>query len=142
MPEGLPEIRQAICVNEWALYLQDLGRLNAAARCFERYIEWGLRKEDWKSASIGNRNLTDALILAGRLTAASEAAEAAVRLAMRADDSKQRSYSYVSRAHIRSLRGETSGALADFRKALHWQHQIDGEPALHQDCLKKYWEEY
>ncbi len=128
LPEGLPEPKQAVFVNEWALYLQDLGRLDAAARCYERHCELQLLREKWAFASRGNQNLADVLLLAGRLAAGAEAAAEALLLAGRADDASERYSSYAYRAHARALRGETSGALADFRDALHWQHEHEKKP--------------
>ncbi len=125
LPERLPENDQVTFVNEWALYLTDLGRLDAVARCFQRYIESSLPRDDWENASIGNQNVTDVMLLAGRLTAASEAAEEALGLAERADDASGRSKSYAYRGHVRASRGETPGALDDFRDALHWQHEYE-----------------
>ncbi|MEE8525734.1 MAG: TIR domain-containing protein [Thermoanaerobaculia bacterium] len=128
LPEGLSEARKAIFVNEWALYLKDLGRLDAAARCYERSREASLQREHWTHASANNQNLTEVLVLAGRLTAASESAEEALRLAERADDAHYRCFSHAFRAHVRALRGETSGALDDFRDAHHWQHEAQKKP--------------
>ena len=125
MPEGLSEERQGIFVNEWALYLGGLGRLDAAARCYERASESDYRREKWWNVSTGNQNLTEVLLLAGRVLAASQAAEEALRLAERADDVWERCKSYAFRAHVRALRGEMSGALADFRDALRWQHESE-----------------
>lgn len=128
LPEGLAEADQAVLVNEWALYLTDLGRLDAAARFYGRVIEMAMRQKNWENASSGNQNLADVLLLAGRLTVASEAAGEAQRLAERVDEPWERYKSYVYRAHVRALRGETSGALADFSDALHWQHEHEKKP--------------
>ncbi len=123
LPDGLLENDQAIFVNEWGLYLSSLGRLDAAARCYERNIEMRMRKKKWENASTSNQNLAEVLLLAGRLTAALQTAEEALRLAERADEVEGRRDSYAYRAHIRALRGETTGALADFRNTLHWLHK-------------------
>ena len=64
----LPEATQSIFINEWALYLKNLGRLAAAARCYELHNEMRMRQENWKNASIGNQNLCDVLLLSGRLS--------------------------------------------------------------------------
>jgi tetratricopeptide (TPR) repeat protein len=64
----LPEDDQASFINEWAMYLTSLGRLAAAARCYELYIESSVRREDWMNASIGNQNLCDVWLLSGRLS--------------------------------------------------------------------------
>lgn len=64
----LRERTQGIFINGWALYLQSLGRLAAAARCYELYIELALWRNDWSEASIGNRNLCDVWLLSGRLS--------------------------------------------------------------------------
>jgi hypothetical protein len=64
----LPETTQAIFINEWALYLNNLGRLAAAARCYELDAEMAIRQENWNHASIYNRNLCDVWLLSGRLS--------------------------------------------------------------------------
>ena len=46
----LPEATQSIFINEWALYLKNLGRLAAAARCYELVIKTDMRQEDWNNA--------------------------------------------------------------------------------------------
>jgi len=127
LPEGLSENDQAVFVNQWALYLRDLGRLSAAAHCNERHNEYQMRRAKWGYASTGSRNLADVLLLAGRLKDALKAAEDALRLANRADDAWKRCNSYAFRAYTRSLLGETSSALDDFRDALHWQHEHQKE---------------
>ena len=66
--KGLPEATQAVLINEWALYLMNLGRLEAAARCYEHFIESSVRREDWINATSGNLNLCDLWLRAGRLT--------------------------------------------------------------------------
>lgn len=128
LPEGLPENVQAIFVTEWALYLKNLGRLDAAARCYERGNEPDYRKKNWAGASVGNRNLAAVLLLAGRLAAGAEAAGEALRLAERADDAGERCEAYAFRAHARDLKGEISAALADFRDALKWLHKSEKKP--------------
>jgi len=125
--ESLSEGDQAGFINEWALYLQHLGRLDAGARCYERANEPDYRCENWKGASISNRNLADVLLLAGRLAAGLQAAEEALRLAEKPDEAADKFKSHAFRAHARALRGETDAALADFRDALHWQHQESGK---------------
>ncbi len=127
LPEGLSEHSQAAFVNEWALYLQALGALVPGARCYECQIELRMRQRSWANAARGNLNLLGVLFLSGRLATASEATEEALRLADRADDDELRCYSYASRAHVRAQRGDTPGALADFRSALHWQHEAEGD---------------
>ncbi|MCP4662119.1 MAG: hypothetical protein GY856_42495, partial [bacterium] len=127
LPEGLPENDQANFVNEWALYLNELGRLDAAVRCCERVNDLSLKKEDWENASRGNLNLTEVLFRAGRLAAGLRAAEEALQLAERADDAEERSNSHAYRGHARALRGETDAAPADFRDALHWQQEHEGK---------------
>jgi len=123
----LPERWQAAFLNDWALYLRDLGRLEAAARCYEKGRDLLTRREDWKSTSSFNINLTDVLLMAGFLTAALDAAIEALRLAESAYDAEERAKSYASNALVRSLRGESARALDDFHHALRWQHMTDSE---------------
>ncbi len=127
LPEGLPENLRAIFINEWALYLRELGLLDAVARCYERYIRSSLERDDWTNASIGNQNLADVFLPAGRLTAGLQAAEEALRLADSADDAHERCCSHAFRGHARALRGEGKAALANFRDALRCQHKAEGK---------------
>jgi len=93
LPKGLSENDQPIFINEWALYLINLGRLDAAARCHERNIEMHVQQQKWENASIGNRNLAEVMLLAGRLAAGLRAAEEALSLAELAETPRERSYS-------------------------------------------------
>ena len=127
LPDRLSENRPSNFINDWALYLKALGRLDVAARCFERANEPDYRNEAWSRASIGNQNLADVFLLAGRLTAGRRAVKEALRLAERADDLRDRYSSHAHRGHARALRGETDAALTDFRAALHGQHEHEGE---------------
>ena len=139
LPDGLSEHVQAVFINEWAVYLMELGRLDAAARCYERHNEMQMRQESWKNASIGKANLAEAWLLAGRLRAGLTGAEEALRLAELANDAEKRCYSYAYRAHARALRGETGAALADFRDALQWQHKDEGESDWPLYSNRGYW---
>lgn len=69
----LPEDEQAIFINEWALYLQALGRLAAAARCYELNAGMAMRQENWEHASIDNQNLCEVWLLSGRLSRSPQA---------------------------------------------------------------------
>jgi len=127
LPEGLLENDQAIFINGWAMYLKELGQLDAAGRCYERGNEPDYENDNWQGASIGNQNLAEVLLLRGRLTRGVRAAEEAVRLAQRTQDAKEWSDSHAYRAHARALAGDSKGALGDFRDALHWQNRRPGE---------------
>lgn len=59
--------RQAALINEWALYLSNLGRLAAAANCHKFYLEIMLQNGNTKSALISSLNLCDEQIRSGRL---------------------------------------------------------------------------
>ncbi len=126
LPEGLSETDRSNFINEWALYLVKLGRLDDAAHGFDRGNEPDYRNEAWVRASTGNQNLAEALLQAGRLTAGLRAAEEALRLAERADNLHHVSGSHADCGHARALRGETDVALTDLRDALHWQHENEG----------------
>jgi hypothetical protein len=127
MPGRLAAGNHAVFLNEWGLYLSDLGRLQGAACCYERNIALRLEEASWKNASIGNQNLTDLLLVAGRLRGGLAAAEEAVRLAERASYAFERKDAYAYRGYARALRGETVAALADFHMALRWQHHEERE---------------
>jgi hypothetical protein len=124
--EGAPAVplhprTYALFINEYALYLSDVGQLEDAARCLGVNVRMRLAEGSWKNASIGNQNLTDVLLVAGRLSAGLRAAEEAVRLAERAAYAFERQDSYAYRGYARALRGETAAALADFATARGWQ---------------------
>ncbi len=128
--KNLPEDDRAIFINGWALYLSDLGRLAAAARCYELLLEMSFCKNSHKQASIGNQNLCDVWLLSGRRAGSSgqgglASAAEALRLAELADDVEGRCVSHSWRAHDRALRGEVPAALADFHAALDWQHKAE-----------------
>ena len=145
--QDLPEARQAIFLNAWALYLKELGRLEAAAHCYELHNEIQTRKENWINASTGNQNLCAVRLLSGRLrrrltlrveragldarlgesSDAATTAEESLRLAELADDAWERCISYAFRGHARALLGEVPAALADFHAALDSQHKAEGD---------------
>jgi hypothetical protein len=129
LPVGLSKWNHAFFLNEWALYLSDLGRLRGAARCYQRNIALRLEEGSWKNASIGNQNLTDLLLAAGYLREGLAAAEEAVRLAERAAYAFEHKDAYAYRGYARALRGDTTAAQADFEVALHRQHLEDMECA-------------
>ncbi|MEO0407375.1 MAG: toll/interleukin-1 receptor domain-containing protein [Cyanobacteria bacterium P01_A01_bin.135] len=123
---SLSEHWQAIFLATWALYLLGIGRLDAAAHCFEANIVMQMQLEDWKNASIGNRSLSDVWQLAGRSRLALTTAGEALRLAEHANDGRGRQKSYATQANAHNLRGTCKEALDDFRNCLHWQNQVDG----------------
>jgi tetratricopeptide (TPR) repeat protein len=123
LPKRLGPRDQAMFLNEYALFLSEVGGMETAARCYERNIALRLTEGSWKNASICNQNLTDLLLVAGRLTEGLAAAEEAVRLAERASYAYERKDSYAYRGYAHALRGETAAALADFATALEWQHR-------------------
>ncbi len=125
--QSLPEARQAIFINEWALYLKNLGRLAAAARRYELNIEMSVRQKNWKHASIYNKNLSEAWLLSGRLTAGQATAAEALRLAELTDDAEERYTSHAYRSHAHALQGEVPSALANFRASLDWQHKVESD---------------
>lgn len=108
LPNRLAARDHAVFLNEWALYLSDLGRLQGAARCYERNIALRLDEASWKNASIGNQNLTDLLLAAGRLRGGLAAAEEAVRLAELAAYAFERKDAYAYRGYARASPGRTA----------------------------------
>jgi hypothetical protein len=129
LPVGLSKQNHAFFLNEWALYLSDLGRLRGAACCYQRNIALRLEEGRWKNASIGSQNLTDLLLAAGYLREGLAAAEEAVRLAERAAYAFEHKDAYAYRGYVRALRGETVAAQADFEVALWRQRHEDRENA-------------
>ncbi|NEQ49755.1 MAG: TIR domain-containing protein [Leptolyngbya sp. SIO3F4] len=122
---ALSESRQAIFINEWALYLKNLGRLDAAARCYESHNEMRMRQESWKNASIGNRNSSTVWLLAGRLWLGLATTKEALRLANQAKDAQGRQNSYSWQGAAQGQLGAVGAALEDCCQCLHWQHQVE-----------------
>ena len=127
LPDGLRDNDRATCVNEWALYLKELGQLDAAARCHERSIEIRILKEKCEHASTGKQNLCNVLLLAGRLTAGLRGTEEALRHAERGSDVYAMCNSHTYRGQAWALRGECEAALGEFQDSLQWQREADGE---------------
>jgi tetratricopeptide (TPR) repeat protein len=126
----LSEHWQATFLNEWALYLKQLGCLDAAACCFKAAHEPDYRHENWTNASTGDQNLAAVWLLSGHLATGLRATAEALRLAERADDATERMTSHAYCGHARAQRGETDTALTDFHDALYWQHQAEGQSDL------------
>jgi len=119
---------QAVFINQWGLYLHNLGRVDAAVTCFERDLSSTHERGDWKAASRINQNLASSLLTAGRRRAGLAAAEEALNLAERADDKVARCNSYGYRGFAKALCGDSEGALLDFCEALKWQIESEGRP--------------
>ncbi len=142
LPDALPEHRQPLFINDWALYLTHLGRLDAAARCYERQIEIRVRQEKWQNVSMGYQNLGAAELLAGHLTAGLRDTEEALRLADHAQDASVRVGAHGCRAHALALAGDCRAALDTFGNALDWQRKAEGmaDRPLYSD--RGYWHTY
>ena len=128
--ESLRDHQQTSFINEWALYLMYLGRLAAAARCYELGVAMATRQENWKDATTYNLNLNDVWLMSGRLSGRGNgglatAAEALrlAELAKLADDDEELQTSYASSGQAHTLVGKVPAALADFRTAHDWQHK-------------------
>lgn len=128
LPEGLSEHSQAAFINDWVLYLKNLGRLDAAARRCKSAIDIWMKNKKWKNASIGNRYLSDVELLAGRLSASLRAAEEALLLAERDDNIEERWYSHTCCAYVRVMQGQTAAAQSEFDKGLACQREYEGQP--------------
>lgn len=126
LPEGLYANQQAIFVNEWALYLKPLGRLEATVLCLQGANEIDRRQKNRLGLAIGNELLADVNLLAGRLVAGKRAAEEALALAERVEAAQQRCPSYACRGNARALLGESQRAMEDFEAALKWQNEREG----------------
>jgi tetratricopeptide (TPR) repeat protein len=121
----LSEVAQAAFINDWALYLDALGRLAAAAHCFAAYINSSSKRDDWQNASTGNENLAVMWLFAGRLGAALAAGREALRLAEQTNNVQLRRNSYSSQGAAKGCLGAVKVALADFCQCRHWQNQFD-----------------
>jgi tetratricopeptide (TPR) repeat protein len=116
--------------NEWALYLKNLGRLPAAACCYERVSEWLVRQKSWSNASGCNLNLCNVWLLSGRLNLGESTAADAVQLATRAQNARTRSDALAYLGDALALRGEVTAASAAFRDALDWQYKGESPSAV------------
>jgi tetratricopeptide (TPR) repeat protein len=124
---ALSEAWQAVFINEWALYLKNLGRLDAAARCYEAATEMAIQQKNWQNASTGSQNLSEVGLGLGQLKLAQATAAEALGLAEQANDAKGRQTSYAYQGSAQGLRGAVGTALEDFRQCLHWQYQVEGD---------------
>jgi tetratricopeptide (TPR) repeat protein len=121
LPAGLSENDQALFINEWGFYLMKLGQLNSAALCYEHHNEMRMQQEDWRNISSGNQNLSQVLLLAGRLTVGLRAAEEALLHAERSNEEELQANSCGFLGQATALLGDMETALASFDKALHCQ---------------------
>lgn len=128
LPRGLSENSQVLFINEWALYLQSLGQLTAAAHCYELGNDLDYKHENWVGVAIGNINLADVFLLAGHLAAGLHATEASLRLAESLDVTPQRLAAYAYRGYARALRGEVAAATSDFRAAIFLHKELKWSP--------------
>lgn len=124
MPIGLSKNLQTTWITEWGLYLQKLGHLDDAARCYEKHNEIMILQKNWKNASKGNQNLAGILFLNGHLTSGLQISEEALRLADLANDDEAKRNSYAYRAHGLAQRGDIDSALVDFKNAVHHQSKF------------------
>lgn len=129
-PAGLSENDQVVLVNEWALYLKDLGQLASAARCHERCLGVRARQENWMESSLEHLNLAEALLLAGRLPAGLHAAEEALRLTELTSGERHLNNSYSYRGFARGLNGGIDTTLADFAVACRAEESESNTPFL------------
>ncbi|HZF10023.1 MAG TPA: TIR domain-containing protein [Thermoanaerobaculia bacterium] len=127
LPTALSEASQAAFVNEWGLYLANLGQLDVAERCHRRAKDIDGGSLDWVNVSLYNQNLAVVSLRAGRLQTGKRAAEEALVMAERAEDAMERAASHAYRGHARALLGESGAAIVDFQKALLWQDGSAGK---------------
>lgn len=139
LPKRLVRSTQTIFINEWALYLQALGQLNAARNCVKRAIRIYLRRKNRINASICNRNLADILLLSGHLKQALSAANRAIKLARYSDDIIQRYYAFAYRGYSRMLRGNTKDAMLDFQTFMRHRSTRTTDQRTTQAGLGKLW---
>jgi tetratricopeptide (TPR) repeat protein len=109
---------QALFMNQWALYLENLERLQEALACFAFSLKIRLDQGHLLYASIVHRNRAELDLLAGRLAAALQVADEALRLAASVQDDNGCQNAQAYRACARGLRGETTAALAELVAAL------------------------
>ncbi|MCP4583574.1 MAG: toll/interleukin-1 receptor domain-containing protein [candidate division Zixibacteria bacterium] len=126
LPKGLSENDQSIWINVWALYLSELGRIDAAAQCLKRNIKLRMSQERWKNSSISNFNLAGLLLRTGRLKDGLLKSEEALRLAELGTNAAERMHSSAYLGFAHALKGNIDDSQNDFRDCLHWQHKADG----------------
>jgi tetratricopeptide (TPR) repeat protein len=116
---------RSLFINEWALYLLNLGRLDAAARCYEVGLDFDLQNNRLNFASISNQNLCQVWLLAGRLKLVTATAKKALYLADKVGKYEGQMNSCRWQGIAWDLRGVIRAALEDFAQCLHLQHQIE-----------------
>ncbi len=130
LPTELSENDRGVFINEWALYLGNLGQLLSAARCYELNIAYRIQQESWPNASMSSYLLAEVWLQTGRLTSGLCAAKEAVRLAEIADAAHPLRGAFSHRAYLLAMRGSISPALADFNSAHYWQTREGFDSAI------------
>ena len=90
MSPALTEIWQAWLLNEAALCLRALGRLNEAHEPMRAALEMGVKQEDWENAARTASSLSELELTLGEVAGAVGDAEQSVSHADRSDDAFQR----------------------------------------------------
>jgi hypothetical protein len=109
---GLSDKSQLGLLNEWVIYLQGLGQVEAAVRC-QRFVAREIRRhQNWDDINAAECNLAFILELCGRLREMEEAASRAVRIR---NTEVESNIPRATQAHARALRGKSKSAFAFFQ---------------------------
>ncbi len=116
-PPELPDRSRAELVNDWGRFAAILGDLNVARRAFAVVAQLSRRAEDWHTLSSALGHRAEVELLACRLPAAREAAEAALDREERTGDSLGRRHSHACLATALARLGEVDEARRHFAAA-------------------------
>jgi hypothetical protein len=111
---GLSDKLQLGLLNEWTVYLQGLGQLEAAVRCQRAVVRKTKRHQALKDTVTASNNLTYLLELCGRLREMEAVASRSVHLANRIDYEAV-DLIWATQAQARALRGKSKMARAYFQ---------------------------
>lgn len=116
-------------LNERALYLERLGSLAKASRCFSRLKEMRLSRQDYAGGVLAMRNIGSIQQVSGRIrdgiVSCKEAIVASEKVPVKAERYWQLCSSLAALAHGYVLRGEVEKASSLFDDAIRAQQQIN-----------------
>jgi len=127
---SLPKGEQALFINEFALYLSELGRIADAEKCYEACRDIAVKRKDWKTVSAVGQNICEVQLHSGRLTDGLANAGTALEFAKRGKDASERWDSYAFRAHARALKGSCKESLSDYHECQRHVRRTYGDTPL------------
>jgi tetratricopeptide (TPR) repeat protein len=113
--------KKGLILNEWAMYLASLGRLESAAELYNQALILSRQIGDAKNATAATQNFTRILLMSGRLRSGLSEAESVLAQGHAEADRLRTAHAYSG--YAKSLRGNILGAQQDFITA----RQMEGK---------------